>query len=91
MKYIPTPEELASGEWVWDDISDTFINKEELLGEPEEIIPDEINQENVTLREAAYRTISDKLFMEWQYDKTRQKELEWRSAVQAIKYKYPLH
>ena len=91
MNYIPTPEELASGKWVWDDISNSFINKEELTQTTEEIIPLPVNKDNLLLRQSAYRQVSDPIYMEWQFDKTRQKELEWRAAVQAIKYKYPLH
>lgn len=90
MKYIPTPEELASGEWVWDDISGSFIDRHELIN-PEEIQPLPVDSENLMLRQAAYRSVSDPLFMEWQFDKTRQKEMAWRAAVQAIKFKYPLH
>lgn len=91
MNYIPTPEELASGKWVWDDISGAFVDRNELVNTPEKIVPLPVNEENLLLRHAAYRSVSDPMFMEWQYDKTRQKELAWRAAVQAIKFKYPLH
>lgn len=91
MNYIPTPEELASGKWVWDDISGAFIDKSELTEKPSQIQPLPVDQGNQLLRQAAYRSVSDPMFMEWQYDKTRQKELAWRAAVQAIKFKYPLH
>lgn len=85
-----TPEELASGKWVWDEATSTFINKDELLGDPAEILPSP-NEDNLKRRQAAYRAVSDPLFMEWQFDKTRQAEMAWRAAVKAIKLKYPLH
>lgn len=91
MRLRLTPEELASGKWVWDEASGTFVNKEELLGDPDEIEILPINIENLKRRQAAYRVVSDPLFMEWQYDKTRQAELAWRAAVKAIKLKFPLH
>ncbi|ADX87704.1 conserved hypothetical protein [Vibrio phage ICP2] len=86
-----TPEELASGKWVWDEASSTFVNKEELLGNPLDIVPCDINEDNLKRRQAAYRVVSDPLFMGWQFDKTRQAEMAWRAAVKAIKLKYPLH
>lgn len=90
MNYIPTPEELASGKWVWDDVANLFVNKEELTNPEVPVIPEEPCSENLLLRAAAYRAVSDPLFMEWQYDKTRQKEMNWRAAVLSIKTKYPL-
>lgn len=86
-----TPEEMASGKWVWDEASSTFVNKDELLGSPYEIVPLPVNVDNLKRRQAAYRAVSDPLFMEWQFDKTRQAEMAWRAAVKAIKLKYPLH
>ncbi|MDM5138450.1 hypothetical protein OB959_01370 [Aeromonas bestiarum] len=43
-----------------------------------------------SLRAAAYRSESDPLFMEWKYDGTASKELEWRNKVAEIKNRYPL-
>ncbi|AII27136.1 hypothetical protein [Vibrio cholerae] len=86
-----TPEELASGKWIWDEASSTFVNKDELLGNPSDIEILPINSENLKRRQAAYRVVSDPLFMGWQYDKTRQSEMAWRAAVRAIKLKFPLH
>lgn len=41
-------------------------------------------------RRLAYRTYSDLLYMEWQYDQTEAKEKAWRAKVAEIKARYPL-
>jgi hypothetical protein len=41
-------------------------------------------------REAAYKTESDPLYMEWQYDGTAEAEQKWRDKVAEIKERYPL-
>lgn len=41
-------------------------------------------------RRLAYRTDSDLLYMEWQYDQTEVKEKAWRAKVAEIKARYPL-
>ncbi|QJI30739.1 hypothetical protein HKK55_19185 [Pseudomonas sp. ADAK18] len=41
-------------------------------------------------RRLAYRTDSDPLYMEWQYDQTEIKEKAWRAKVEEIKARYPL-
>lgn len=41
-------------------------------------------------RRLAYRTDSDLLYMEWQYDQTEAKEKAWRAKVAEIKARYPL-
>ncbi|WP_238353623.1 hypothetical protein [Pseudomonas proteolytica] len=41
-------------------------------------------------RRLAYRTDSDPLYMEWQYDQTEAKEKAWRAKVAEIKARYPL-
>lgn len=41
-------------------------------------------------RRLAYRTDSDPLYMEWQYDQTEAKENAWRAKVAEIKARYPL-
>lgn len=46
--------------------------------------------QNVEKRKAAYRTESDPLYMEWQYDQTPEAEQAWRDKVQEIKARYPL-
>ncbi|MGY2681819.1 hypothetical protein [Pseudomonas tolaasii] len=43
-----------------------------------------------TDRRLAYRTYSDPLYMEWQYDQTEAKEKEWRAKVAEIKARFPL-
>ncbi len=46
--------------------------------------------EVIALRKEAYRTESDPLFHEWQYDQTVEKEQAWRDKVAEIKSRYPL-
>ena len=41
-------------------------------------------------RRLAYRTDSDPLYMEWQYDQTEAKENAWRAKVAEIKARCPL-
>ncbi|WP_211233683.1 hypothetical protein [Zooshikella ganghwensis] len=40
-------------------------------------------------RRQAYSRESDPLYLEWQYDKTSEKELTWRNKVAEIKARYP--
>lgn len=42
------------------------------------------------LRKQAYILEADPLYLEWQYDKTPEKELLWRDKVAEIKVRYPL-
>jgi hypothetical protein len=44
----------------------------------------------IAQREAAYKTESDPLYMEWQYDGTAEAEQKWRDKVAEIKERYPL-
>jgi hypothetical protein len=44
----------------------------------------------IAQREAAYKTESDPLYMEWQYDGTAEAEQKWRDKVAEIKQRYPL-
>jgi hypothetical protein len=44
----------------------------------------------IAQREAAYKTESDPLYMEWQYDQTDEAEQKWRDKVAEIKERYPL-
>ncbi|WP_158161249.1 hypothetical protein [Grimontia hollisae] len=46
--------------------------------------------ELISCRKAAYVTESDPLYMEWQFDKTPEKEHAWRDKVAEIKARYPL-
>ncbi|GLT16289.1 hypothetical protein GCM10007938_00650 [Vibrio zhanjiangensis] len=51
----------------------------------------EIESLNVlSLRQKAYYQESDPLYLEWQYDKTAEKEQQWRDKVTEIKARYPL-
>ncbi|HGF3775506.1 TPA: hypothetical protein ACF37B_004442 [Vibrio parahaemolyticus] len=47
-------------------------------------------EKNVERRQEAYRSESDPLYMEWQYDQTPEKEQAWRDKVAEIKARYPL-
>lgn len=42
------------------------------------------------LRKQAYILEADPLYLEWQYDKTPEKEQQWRDRVAEIKVRYPL-
>jgi hypothetical protein len=44
----------------------------------------------IAQREAAYKTESDPLYMEWQYDQTEEAEQKWCDKVAEIKERYPL-
>lgn len=44
----------------------------------------------IAQREAAYKTESDPLYMEWQYDGTAEAEQKWRDKVAEIKERLPL-
>ncbi|QFI37612.1 hypothetical protein FR932_07025 [Moritella marina ATCC 15381] len=46
--------------------------------------------EALDVRKKAYKTQSDPLYMEWQFDKTAEKEQVWRDKVAEIKARYPL-
>lgn len=41
------------------------------------------------LRKAAYKSESDPLYMEWQYDQTEEKRQAWINSVAEIKARYP--
>lgn len=49
-----------------------------------------IAQQHIAKRRTAYKSESDPLFMEWQYDQTPESEQAWREKVQEIKARYPL-
>ena len=44
----------------------------------------------VAERRQAYALESDPIYSEWQYDKTAEKEQQWRDKVAEIKARYPL-
>jgi len=46
--------------------------------------------EALDVRKKAYKTQSDPLYMEWQFDKTAETEQAWRDKVAEIKARYPL-
>ncbi|WP_277656862.1 hypothetical protein [Seleniivibrio woodruffii] len=47
------------------------------------------DEEIFRLRQRAYQSESDPLYMEWLYDQTDEKYAEWKSRVQQIKARYP--
>lgn len=63
-------------------------------GVPESIISEAViskkNNDVFELRNSAYKSESDPLYMEWQYDKTDESERAWRDKVAEIKTRYPL-
>lgn len=67
-----------------------------VLGMNEEQMESVLNQkafelsQNVEKRQAAYKTESDPLYMEWQFDQTTDSEQAWRDKVTEIKARYPL-
>ena len=46
--------------------------------------------QNVVKRQVAYKSESDLLYMEWQFDHTPEAEQTWRNKVAEIKARYPL-
>jgi len=44
----------------------------------------------IASRQIAYKTESDPLYMEWQFDQTAESEQAWRDNVTDIKTRYPL-
>ncbi|MGI0119527.1 hypothetical protein [Zooshikella sp. RANM57] len=46
-------------------------------------------EEAVEGRRQAYKKESDPLYLEWQYDNGKEKELIWRNKVAEIKARYP--
>ena len=46
--------------------------------------------EVLDVRSKAYKTQSDSLYMEWQFDKTAEKEQVWHDKVAEIKARHPL-
>ena len=44
----------------------------------------------IAKRQDAYARESDKLFLEWQYDRTTEAEKRWRDKVAEIKARYPI-
>jgi len=63
-----------------------------LLEEPPKPEPtfEERLASTIAQREAAYKSESDPLYMEWQYDGTAEAEQKWRDKVAEIKERYPL-
>jgi hypothetical protein len=63
-----------------------------LLEEPPKPEPtfEEMLAATIAQREAAYKSESDPLYMEWQYDQTDSAEKKWRDKVAEIKARLPL-
>ncbi len=53
-------------------------------------LPARTAEQVISLRQAAYRSESDPIYMEWQFDQTDEKKEAWRASVEAIKARYPL-
>ncbi|MGL1407032.1 hypothetical protein ACSTIX_10640 [Vibrio parahaemolyticus] len=75
-----------------------YLNGEFTLKPNYEVIQSEKNElalkldveKNRERRQSAYRSESDPLYMEWQYDQTAESEQIWRDKVAEIKARYPL-
>lgn len=84
--------------WLVDDSKHTITELGEalpegaLLEEPPKPEPtfEERLASTIAQREAAYKSESDPLYMEWQYDGTAEAEQKWRDKVAEIKERYPL-
>jgi hypothetical protein len=63
-----------------------------LLEAPPEPEPtfDELMSTALANRAVAYKTESDPLYIEWQYDQSEEGEAKWRAKVLEIKERYPL-
>jgi len=60
------------------------------LGMDSEQIESVLNPQNKDKRQSAYKSESDPLYMEWQFDQTAESEQTWRDKVAEIKARYPL-
>lgn len=54
------------------------------------IVNEFLYEQTVKDRESAYKSESDPLYMEWQFDQTPESEQAWRDKVAEIKLRYPL-
>ncbi|WP_438461853.1 hypothetical protein [Marinomonas sp. PE14-40] len=68
--------------WLEEDLNKTGINNNALLIG--------FNEKQKAFRFAAYKSESDLLYMEWQFDHTPEAEQTWRNKVAEIKARYPL-
>ena len=50
----------------------------------------QIIENMIAQRKTAYKSESDPLYMEWQFDQTAESEQAWRDKVAEIKLRYPL-
>ncbi|MYM61125.1 hypothetical protein GTG28_18000 [Vibrio sp. OCN044] len=58
-----------------------------------EYLAEKINHQYAEIIESRrndYVVESDQIYMEWQFDKTAEKEQQWRDKVAEIKARYPL-
>jgi len=75
------------------DFTDSYMLA---LGMNQEQIESVLNQKSFELsqnkdkRQTAYKSESDPLYMEWQFDQTAESEQAWRDKVAEIKLRYPL-
>lgn len=61
-----------------------------LEGVPQSEIDKEKVKHILAVRQKAYKSEADPLYMEWQYDQTQEAEKAWRDKVTEIKTRYPL-
>ncbi len=73
-----------------DDFDSTHLLKTYTQSEINKALFDDKMRQAKASRQAAYKTESDPLYMEWQYDQTPESESAWRSKVAEIKARYPL-
>lgn len=98
MRYVKKDNEIFAYDSNQNDLYEQAISEgAEAISDVEanEIANPPLSEEqqierNKQLRLMAYKAESDPLFIEWQYDKTDDKELVWRSKVEEIKSRFPI-
>lgn len=98
MRYVKKDNEIFAYDSNQNDLYEQAISEgAEAISEVEanEIANPPLSEEqqierNKQLRLMAYKEESDPLFIEWQYDKTEDKELVWRAKVDEIKARFPI-
>ncbi|MBE3958890.1 hypothetical protein HJ141_22425 [Vibrio parahaemolyticus] len=73
-----------------DDFDSTHLSKTYTQSEINKALFDDKMRQAISSRQAAYKTESDPLYMEWQYDQTPESETAWRDKVAEIKSRHPL-
>ncbi|ELA7323099.1 hypothetical protein Q9X98_004743 [Vibrio parahaemolyticus] len=73
-----------------DDFDPADLLKSHSQSEINKALFDDKMRQAIASRQASYKTESDPLYMEWQYDQTPESETAWRDKVAEIKSRYPL-